>query len=87
MILVQMLVYIVYAAKTKNCLVQAFEPCFFNTDHLVKNIYRNSLNNNINVFPVVLGNMDKTISSTHLILCQVMLYLRLILRVYQLIFL
>ena len=54
--------YSIYAAKTKNCLVQAFEPCFFNTDYLVKNIYRNSLNNNINVFPVVLGNMDKTIS-------------------------
>ena len=54
--------YSIYAAKTKNCSVNAFEPCFFNTDYLAKNIYKNSLHKNINIFPIVLGDINQLIS-------------------------
>ena len=54
--------YSIYAAKTKNCSVNAFEPCFFNTDYLAKNIYKNYLHKNINIFPIVLGDINQLIS-------------------------
>ena len=43
----------------KNFIVQTFELYFFNTDYLVISIYKNSLSDNINIFPVMLGNIDK----------------------------
>mgnify|MGYP001350518511 CR=1 FL=1 len=44
--------YTIYAAKSKNCKVYAFEPSFFNLELLARNIYINNLQNNIIVIPV-----------------------------------
>jgi FkbM family methyltransferase len=48
--------YSIYAAKTKNAQVFAFEPSVFNLEFLAKNIYTNDLQQNISIFPLALSN-------------------------------
>ena len=50
--------YSIYAAKTKNCNVTAFEPSVFNLDLLASNIYVNSLHKKINILPIILANKN-----------------------------
>ena len=47
--------YSVYAAKTRSCLVFAFEPSVFNLEFLARNIYMNNLSNNIVIVPLALS--------------------------------
>ena len=47
--------YSVYAAKTRSCLVFAFEPSVFNLEFLARNIYMNNLSNNIVIIPLALS--------------------------------
>ena len=49
-------IYSIYAAITKNCNVSAFEPSVFNLELLAKNIYLNSLVNQISIFPIILSD-------------------------------
>ncbi|MDC1280906.1 FkbM family methyltransferase [bacterium] len=50
--------YSIYAAKTKSCNVTAFEPSVFNLNLLARNIYINSVHNNINILPIILSNKN-----------------------------
>ena len=47
--------YSVYAAKTRSCLVFAFEPSVFNLEFLARNIYMNNLSNTIVIVPLALN--------------------------------
>jgi len=57
--------YSIYAAKTKNITVYAFEPSFFNLEYLARNIYINGLSEKINIIPLALNNKPG-INSFHL---------------------
>ena len=48
--------YSIYAAKTKNTTVYAFEPSFFNLEYLARNIFINGLSEKINIIPLALNN-------------------------------
>ena len=48
--------YSIYAAKTKNIKVVAFEPSVFNVELLAKNIDINQLQEKITIFPIALSN-------------------------------
>lgn len=48
--------YSIYAAKTKNCNVYAFEPSVFNLELLARNIFQNNLTNKINILPFPLAS-------------------------------
>jgi len=48
--------YSVYAAKTKNCKVFAFEPSVFNIELLARNIYLNQLSDRIIIVPLPLSD-------------------------------
>lgn len=48
--------YSVYAAKTRSCVVFAFEPSVFNLEFLARNIYMNNLSNNIVIVPLALSD-------------------------------
>ena len=48
--------YSIYAAKTKNTSVYAFEPSFFNLEYLARNIFINGLSEKINIIPLALNN-------------------------------
>ena len=48
--------YSIYASKSKNCKVYAFEPSIFNLQILAKNIFLNSLQKNICVIPLAASN-------------------------------
>jgi len=48
--------YSIYAAKSRNTKVFAFEPSVFNLEFLAKNIHINRLQNNIIIFPVALSD-------------------------------
>lgn len=47
--------YSVYAAKTRNCKVYAFEPSVFNLELLARNIFLNKLQDNITIIPISLS--------------------------------
>ena len=47
--------YSIYAAKSKNAQVVAFEPSPFNLEFLARNIWLNSLEKNITVIPIALS--------------------------------
>jgi FkbM family methyltransferase len=51
--------YSVYAAKTKNCRVFAFEPSVFNIELLSRNIYLNQLSDRIIIVPLPLSDGTK----------------------------
>lgn len=53
--------YSLYAAKTKNINVYAFEPSVFNLELLTRNIFTNKLDHKITIIPVALS--DKTACS------------------------
>lgn len=53
-------IYSIYAAKTRNCNVYAFEPSVFNLELLAKNIFVNGLTNNITIIPLALAESCKT---------------------------
>ena len=46
----------IYAAKTRNCRVYAFEPSVFNLELLARNIFENGLADQICIIPVALSN-------------------------------
>jgi FkbM family methyltransferase len=48
--------YSIYAAKSKNCNVYAFEPSIFNLELLGRNIFINNLNDNIFIVPNALSD-------------------------------
>lgn len=48
--------YSCYAAKISNSKVYAFEPSYFNLEVLVRNIYKNKLENKITVMPICLNS-------------------------------
>ena len=48
--------YSIYAAKTKNCEVIAFEPSFFNLEFLARNLKLNQVTDQVTVFPIALNN-------------------------------
>lgn len=48
--------YSIYAAKTRNCKVIAFEPSVFNLELLARNIFLNNLEEQITIFPLPLTN-------------------------------
>jgi FkbM family methyltransferase len=48
--------YSVYAAKTKNCRVLAFEPSVFNLELLAQNIYLNGVTHNVTIIPLPLAD-------------------------------
>jgi FkbM family methyltransferase len=48
--------YSCYAAKARNCKVFAFEPSVFNLELLARNIYRNSLVNQVTIVPLPLSD-------------------------------
>ena len=47
--------YSIYAAKSKNCKVYAFEPSVFNLELLARNIYINNLQNSVIIIPISLN--------------------------------
>ncbi len=49
--------YSIYAAKTKNARVFAFEPSVFNLEFLAKNIHANQLQEKVVIFPLALSNI------------------------------
>lgn len=51
-------VYSLYAAKRKNCKVFAFEPLYHNFNVLNRNILLNNLDDNINAFCMVIGEVN-----------------------------
>lgn len=54
-------IYSVYAAKSRDCRVWAFEPSVFNLECLARNSYLNDLTEKITIVPIALS--DKTGSS------------------------
>ena len=48
--------YSVYAAKSRNCKVYAFEPSVFNLELLARNIFLNKLQDNITIVPISLSD-------------------------------
>ena len=48
--------YSIYAAKSKNVKVFAFEPSVFNLEFLAKNIHVNNLSTQISIMPIALSN-------------------------------
>ena len=48
--------YTIYAGKTKNCNVSAFEPSVFNLELLAKNIYINELHDQVNIMPIIISD-------------------------------
>jgi FkbM family methyltransferase len=50
--------YSCYAAKSRNCIVYAFEPSIFNIEILARNIFINNLEGSITIVPIPLS--DKT---------------------------
>jgi FkbM family methyltransferase len=54
--------YSCYAAKSRNCLVYAFEPSIFNIELLARNIFQNGLTKNITIVPLPLS--DKLAENT-----------------------
>lgn len=54
--------YSCYAAKSRNCLVYAFEPSVFNIELLARNIFQNGLTKNITIVPLPLS--DKIAENT-----------------------
>jgi FkbM family methyltransferase len=48
--------YSVYAAKSKNIQVYAFEPSVFNLELLAKNIHINALSEKVRIIPIALSN-------------------------------
>jgi len=51
--------YSIYAAKTRSCIVYAFEPSVFNLELLARNIFINNLVDNITLFPFPLTDRLK----------------------------
>ena len=51
--------YSVYAAKSRNSRVLAFEPSFLNLELLFRNIQTNNLQDKITIFPLSLSNSNK----------------------------
>jgi FkbM family methyltransferase len=60
--------YSVYAGKTKNCSVFAFEPSVFNLELLARNIFLNELNSKVCIVPLALsdkiGNSQMQLTTT-----------------------
>jgi len=54
--------YSCYAAKSRNCLVYAFEPSVFNIELLARNIFQNELTKHITIVPLPLS--DKLAENT-----------------------
>jgi FkbM family methyltransferase len=54
--------YSCYAAKSRNCIVYAFEPSIFNIEILARNIFINNLEDCITIVPLPLS--DKTSESS-----------------------
>jgi len=50
--------YSIYAALKKDMKVFAFEPSFFNLEFLARNIFRNDLNDKINILPIALNDKN-----------------------------
>ena len=48
--------YSIYAAKARNCRVYAFEPSVFNLELLARNIFLNTLQNQITIVPIALSD-------------------------------
>ena len=53
--------YTIYAAKSRNCRVYAFEPSVFNLELLARNIFSNALQEKVTIVPIALS--DKVGSS------------------------
>ena len=53
--------YTMYAAKSRNCRVYAFEPSVFNLELLARNIFSNALQEKVTIVPIALS--DKVGSS------------------------
>lgn len=51
-------IYSLYAAKTRDCTVFAFEPSIFNLELLGRNIFINKLHDKIHIIPVALSATD-----------------------------
>ena len=51
--------YSIYAAKSKNCRVLAFEPSFLNLELLFRNVQTNNLQDRITIIPLSLSNSTK----------------------------
>ena len=50
--------YSLYAAKSRNCRVIAFEPSVFNLEWLARNIWMNDLTDNVQIIPLALSSTD-----------------------------
>jgi FkbM family methyltransferase len=48
--------YTIYAAKTRNCRVFAFEPSVFNLELLARNIFLNALQSQATIVPIALSD-------------------------------
>ena len=48
--------YATYAAKSRNCLVWAFEPSVFNLEVLARNIFYNKLSDKVCIIPIALND-------------------------------
>lgn len=51
--------YSVYAAKSKNCKVWAFEPSIFNLECLARNTFLNRLTSRVTIVPIALNDYTK----------------------------
>ena len=48
--------YTMYAAKSRNCRVYAFEPSVFNLELLARNIFSNALQEKVTIVPIALSD-------------------------------